>query len=123
MDIAGAITLQNPVDFAMLSQPLQMHSNGCQIDFILLQGLTAATMQLDGPLLETDKQARLGLTQSSKHLALVQHQNELTPQSKRLTVAAPRMTTSGFAEPSCNTQEKISLLFRLTTYKMLSQQI
>lgn len=43
-------TLQNPVDLAMVSKPLQVHSNGRQVDLVLLQSLAAATVQLDGPL-------------------------------------------------------------------------
>ena len=47
---AADLTLQNPVDLAMLSQLLQVHSNACQVDLVLLQGLAAAAIQLDGPL-------------------------------------------------------------------------
>lgn len=44
------VTLQDPVDLSVVSQPHQVHSNGCQVDFVLLQGFAAATVQLDGPL-------------------------------------------------------------------------
>lgn len=43
-------TLQHPVDLPMLSQLLQLPHDCSQVDFVLLEGLTAATVQLDGPL-------------------------------------------------------------------------
>ncbi len=48
--LEAELTLQDPVDVSMVSQRLQVHSNGCQVDFVLLQGLAAAAVQLDGPL-------------------------------------------------------------------------
>lgn len=47
---AADATLQNPVDLATVGKPLQVHSNGRQVDLVLLQSLAAATVQLDGPL-------------------------------------------------------------------------
>lgn len=49
-NLKAELTLQDPVDLSVVSQPLQVHSDGCQVDFVLLQGLAAATVQLDGPL-------------------------------------------------------------------------
>lgn len=49
LDAADA-TLQNPVDLSVVGEPLQVHSNGRQVDLVLLQSLAAATVQLDGPL-------------------------------------------------------------------------
>lgn len=49
-NLKAELTLQDPVDLSVVSQPLQVHSDGCQIDSVLLQGLAAATVQLDGPL-------------------------------------------------------------------------
>lgn len=47
---AVMLTLKNPVNLSMVSQPVQVHSHGCQVDSVLLQSLAAATVQLDGPL-------------------------------------------------------------------------
>lgn len=50
----GGLTLQNPVDLSALGQPLQVHGHGRQVGPVLLQGLAAAAVQLDGPLWRTD---------------------------------------------------------------------
>lgn len=47
---AGGLTLQNPVDLGVVGQPLQLHGDGRQVGPVLLQGLAAAAVQLDGPL-------------------------------------------------------------------------
>lgn len=46
----GGLTLQQPVDLAVVGQPLQRRRHGRQVDSILLQGLAAAPVLLDGPL-------------------------------------------------------------------------
>lgn len=48
--LEAELTLHDPVDLSMVSQHLQVHSNGCKVDFVLLQGIATATAQLDGPL-------------------------------------------------------------------------
>jgi len=60
--LGAELTLQDPVNLPMVSQPLQMDSDACQVDFVLLQGLAAATVQLDGPLQQMDKQVGLRAT-------------------------------------------------------------
>lgn len=51
-------TLHDPIDLSMVSQLLQVHSNGCQVDFVLLQRLAAATVKPDGPLWKIDSEMR-----------------------------------------------------------------
>lgn len=92
------LTLQDPVHLPTVSQSVQVHSDGCQVGSVLLKGVTAATVQLDGPLWQTEKQDKIQFVSrwfiNTDKRSIIQ-----------LTVAAPMITTSGFVEASCNTQK------------------
>lgn len=95
------LTLQQPVDLAVVGQPLQRRRHGRQVEPVLLQGLVAAVLRFDGPLrrggsggeCERDNEQIEGKESSQETAA------ELT--GARLTDAAPRMTTSGLSDESC----------------------